>query len=274
MIINYDIEKINATLEDFYKATNINMNLLKSDFSYVNERTHHEGNYYCESIRNTSDGKRACRRSDSQLLEKCKETKRPQIHICHAGLMDAAAPILYNDIIIGYIIFGEMKSNTDFSGLKSYITSLGLDPVKMKNYYTEIALFNSDKIQSVLNIAIMLTKHLLLENMLKPEFDEGIQRAVDFINQNIGTELSIRSISENTNMSKSVIYKKFHDTFNCTVSEYINVKRVEKSVELLTGTDLSIEEISQKVGFSSASYYGKVFKRINGVTPLKYKRLR
>ena len=35
MIINYDIQKINTLLEDLYKAKNINMNLLRPDFSYV-----------------------------------------------------------------------------------------------------------------------------------------------------------------------------------------------------------------------------------------------
>lgn len=272
MIINYDLEKISKTLEDFYKATDINMNLLKADFSFVSGRAHRERNFYCEFIQNTPSGKKACTHSDIILLEKCKETKRAQMHICHAGLIDAAAPIIYNDAIIGYVIFGEMKLNTDFTSLEKYISDLGLDFGEMEKYYEEIPLFDSEKIQSVFNIAIMLAKHILLENMLKPDFDECIQRAEDFINENLSENLSIRTISENINVSKSVLYKKFHDSFGCTVSEYINIKRVEKSLELLKTTDLSIEEVSQKVGFSSAPYYGKVFKRIKGTTPLKYKK--
>lgn len=271
MIINYDLDKISKTLEDFYKATDINMNLLKADFSFVSGRAHRERNFYCDSIQNTSTGKKACTYSDIILLEKCKETKKAQMHICHAGLIDAAAPIIYNDVIIGYVIFGEMKLNTDFSSLEKYISDMGLDFEKMEKYYEEIPLFDSEKIQSVFNIAIMLAKHILLENMLKPDFDECIQRAENFINENLTENLSIRAISENVNVSKSVLYKKFHDSFGCTVSEYINIRRVEKSMELLKTTDLSVEEISQKVGFSSAPYFGKVFKRINMITPLRYK---
>ncbi|MBQ6938199.1 MAG: helix-turn-helix transcriptional regulator [Clostridia bacterium] len=142
----------------------------------------------------------------------------------------------------------------------------------MEKYYNDIAAFNSEKIQSVSNIAGMLAKHLLLENMLKPDFDENMQKAVAFINENLCGDLSIRSISKNINVSKSVLYKRFHACFNCTVSEYINTRRVEKSIELLTRTDLSIEEISQKVGFASASYFSKIFKKEKGVSPLNYKK--
>lgn len=273
MVISYDIEKINATLEDFYKATDINMNLLKADFSVVGGRTHRENNRYCESIQNVPAGKKECRCSDLRLLEKCQRTQTAQMHVCPAGLIDAAAPILYNDVIIGYIIFGEMKANTPFSAFKDYISSLGLDTKEMEKYYTDISVFDSEKIQSVANIASMLAKHLLLENMLKPDFDENMQRAVSFINENLCGDLSIRSISKSINVSKSVLYKRFHACFSCTVSEYINARRVEKSIELLLRTDLSIEEISQKVGFSSASYYSKIFKKEKGTSPLSYKKV-
>jgi len=272
VVISYDIEKINAALEDFYKATDINMNLLKADFSFVGGRSHRENNRYCEAIQHTTKGKKECKFSDIRLLEKCRETKKPQMHICPAGLIDAAAPIFYNDVIIGYIIFGEMKANTPFSAFEKYISDLGLDAQKMEKYYNDIAAFNSEKIQSVSNIAGMLAKHLLLENMLKPDFDENMQKAVAFINENLCEDLSIRNISKNINVSKSVLYKRFHACFNCTVSEYINTRRVEKSIELLTRTDLSIEEISQKVGFASASYFSKIFKKEKGVSPLNYKK--
>ena len=85
-------------------------------------------------------------------------------------------------------------------------------------------------------------------------------------------EISVISISKSINVSKSVLYKNFHTHFNCTVSEYINTKRIEKSLELIAKTDMSIEEISQNVGFSTASYFSKIFKKQMGTSPLKYKK--
>ena len=93
-----------------------------------------------------------------------------------------------------------------------------------------------------------------------------------FIHENLESDLSIHTISQSIHVSKSVLYKKFHACFHCTVSEYINSKRVEKSIELLIKTDLSIEEIAQKVGFSSTSYYTKTFKKLKEIPPLKYKK--
>ena len=79
-------------------------------------------------------------------------------------------------------------------------------------------------------------------------------------------------ICRSTNLSKTVLYDAFHQKFRCTVSSYINAKRVERSMELLDKTDLSIEEISQRTGFSSASYYSKIFKKQTGKSPLQYRK--
>ena len=274
MIIHYDIPKISNTLEDFYKATDMNINLLKADFSYVSGRAHRKNTGYCQCIQATEAGKKACRRSDIALLEECKATKKTCVHVCHAGLIDAAAPILYDDEIIGYVIFGEMKVDTDFSALESKLSALGLDSDVMKSYYDEIPAFDPERIESLSNIMVMLTKYLLLENMLQPHFDDRLQRAVGYIHEHLTDDLSILQISKQANISKSVLYKRFHDVFGCTVSEYINEKRIDLSCDLLEKTDLSVEEIAQRVGFSTASYFGEVFKRLKGTTPLKYRKSR
>lgn len=271
MIINYEIDKINKLLYDFYNATGITIDLLKTDFTKLSH-TKYEFNKYCKCIQEIKQGKRACRLSEIKLLEKCKETKKSQMHICHAGLIDIAVPVIYENEIIGYIIFGQLKNDDDFSKLKTYLETMELDTDKMNEYYNEIPYYDYEKIQSVSNIASMLIKYILLENMLKPNLEESIQKATHYIEQNLESDLSVRTISKNVNISKSVLYKKFHSLFNCTVAEFINMRRVEKAAELLLKTGMTTEEISQRAGFSSSSYFSRTFKRIKGITPLKYRK--
>ena len=257
MIVNYDIPKINQCLQDFYNATGINMNLLKDDFSFVGDHSYWEKKRYCKAIQGTDRGHKACRLSDAALLEKSRKSKKPEMHICHAGLMDCSIPILYGDEIIGYIIFGQIKTDTDFSKLKGYLSSLGLDEKEMERFYAEIPSFKEDVIRSVSNIAEMLVKHILL----------------DYINENLDADLNIQAISQNTNISKSALYRRFQSCFNCTVGEYINDKRIERAAGLLQAADLSIEEVAGLTGFSSGSYFCKMFKKKMGVSPFKFKNM-
>ena len=273
MIVNYDTQKINRILDDFFNATGINMDILKDDFSFVCTHSHREDRRYCRAILATTEGKKACMKSDSVLLNKCRKSQKPQMHICHAGLIDVAVPIVYNKEIIGYLIFGQIKTDTDFKGAGEYIRRLGLDEAEMNAYYNEIVSFDTAKIKSISTIAEILVKHILLENILVPNYDESMSRAVSYINDNLTEELSVQSVSKNANISKSSLYRRFHSTFGCTLNQYINKRRVENAVDLLVHSDLTVDEISRKVGFSGCSYFNKIFKKEKGISPFQFKKI-
>jgi len=271
MTAEFDTKKISAMLQDFYNATGIDMDLLKADFTPASSHRL-RNNRYCSLVQSTPAGQLACKKSDAQLLQQCASTGRMHTHICHAGLVDVAIPIIYDDSILGYIIFGRMKPNRDFSALADYITQLGLDAAAAEAAYRQIPFFDADKIKSLSNIATVMVKFILLENMLTPRSTGSIEKAVAYIQENLHRELSVQVICQNTNLSKTVLYNIFHQRFHCTVSSYINAQRVEKSMELLQKTDMSMEEISQQVGFSSASYYSKIFKKHTKQSPLQYRK--
>jgi len=118
----------------------------------------------------------------------------------------------------------------------------------------------------------MLAKYILLKNMLRPALNDNVQKTAEYISKNLSGDLSISGITKGVNVSKSVLYKDFREYFNCTVGEYIKIKRVEYSVTLMNTTSMSIDEISRSVGFSDAAYYCRIFKKQMGVSPAKYRK--
>ena len=272
MLINYDYEKANKILNDFYNATGINMVLLKTDFTPLTDRFHWEKNNYCKSVQNTKKGEMMCYKSDNCILKQCSETKKTVPHICHAGLYDVAVPIIFEDTVIGYIMFGQMRSDLPFIKVKKHIESLGLNGSEAEKLFNEVPRFDLAKIESISSIAEIIAKHILLEKALILKSDERLSEINSYIDNNIHTNITIHKISSYTNISKSVLYNLFHENYGLTVKDYINEKRVKKAKHLLLSTDLSIESISQMSGFSGVSYFGKIFKQKTGKSPLKYRK--
>jgi len=170
------------------------------------------------------------------------------------------------------VIKGRRKPETDRRLLSEFALNLCLDSAGLDELYGEIPYFTKEKIDSVSNIAIMLAKYILLKNMLRPALNDNVQKTAEYISKNLSGDLSISGITKGVNVSKSVLYKDFREYFNCTVGEYIKIKRVEYSVTLMNTTSMSIDEISRSVGFSDAAYYCRIFKKQMGVSPAKYRK--
>ena len=271
MDITYDVEKVNEVLRDFYNVTGVDADLFRCDFSRVNTEKLPE-NRYCRAVQKVPRGIEECRRSDLQLLERCRSCQQTVTAVCHAGMVDVAVPVCYEHEVIGYVLFGCMKPEGTFAALESYLGSLGLETGQARIAYEQVPLYDAEKIRSVSNLVTMFVKYMMLENRMTVHYEDPVANAVTFIQENLAQELSVQRITRSCHISKSMLYSRFRERFGCTVSEYIHTKRVERACELLRMTDQSMEAISQATGFSSASYFGRIFRKHMGTTPMKYRK--
>lgn len=100
-----------------------------------------------------------------------------------------------------------------------------------------------------------------------------ISRTIAYIGDNIAWDMSLDDICRNVNVSKFHLCRCFREHTGMTVMDYILSTRIILAKNELTKTDESIMRISEKCGFSSVSYFCRVFHRKEGCTPLQYRKL-
>lgn len=98
-----------------------------------------------------------------------------------------------------------------------------------------------------------------------------IRNALHYMTDNYFEHLELSQIAEKVHLSPNYFSALFKKTLGTTFTEQLNIIRVEKSKHLLSSTRYSIAEIAIAVGFPDQSYFCKVFKRIVGTTPGKFR---
>lgn len=102
-------------------------------------------------------------------------------------------------------------------------------------------------------------------------FREEIGRLVDYIRANYREDLSLKSAAKIVNMSESYLSYVFKKETGTGFSEYVNQVRVDAASVLLKETDLPSYQIAETVGYDNINYFGRVFKRLTGITPSQYR---
>lgn len=98
-----------------------------------------------------------------------------------------------------------------------------------------------------------------------------ITQAVQHINSNYMSKLSLRSLSNYLHINESYLSKLFKQEMGINFTDYLNKTRINKSLELIRDTDMNLLDIAVCVGFEDQSYFTKIFKKIVGDTPKRYK---
>lgn len=95
---------------------------------------------------------------------------------------------------------------------------------------------------------------------------------LSYIHGNIEKEITLNEISEMCTMSTGYITRIFKRYYGVGVVDYAHLIKILWAKLYLACTELSISDISYSLGYNDPGYFGKVFKKYEGMTPSLYKR--
>ncbi len=274
MLINFNIERLDKLLYDFYRITGLTVSVWDSQINQLSFQPK-EMRSFCRAIRSTPKGEQLCLASDRALCMECGKTGKSVSRYCHAGLIDTAVPIKFKDTILGYMMFGQIadKPSSEITpALKKLSENLDMDCDYLHSLYEELETHDAEKIDSIANILKMATRYLWLSEYIKIGYDTTASKIDDYIRTHLNEELSVKTLCSAFNISKNRLYDISHEWFGCSIGEYVTNARIEEAKRLLNTTDLPINQICAKVGIKDYNYFTKFFKSAVGVPPLKYRK--
>ena len=116
---------------------------------------------------------------------------------------------------------------------------------------------------------IRLFSHIVGSNRRSGK-DKLISAIQQYIDENLGGKLQLNEVAEVFGLSPaylSVLFKKNTET---GFSEYVYTKKIDRAKEMLLSGDMKIYEVADALGFESAYYFSKVFKKVDGHSPREY----
>ena len=97
------------------------------------------------------------------------------------------------------------------------------------------------------------------------------ERIKEYINRNLDRALSHQELSEFLGLSRRQFARKFANTFGASPHQYVLHRRIAIAKQMIVTGALLIE-IAGAVGFASQPHFQKVFRRLTGITPGKFRR--
>jgi YesN/AraC family two-component response regulator len=187
-------------------------------------------------------------------LELCR-TLRSDLNFSHIPIIVLTAKTALPSVIEGYD-----------AGADAYIEK----PFAMELLLAQIAnLFANRK---KLKEAFINTPYINIGmvTLSKPD-EQFLKNVTDVILKNLAeVSFNVEDLAEQLNMSRSSLHRKIKGVTELTPNDFIQLVRLKKAAEYLKEEAYRVNEVSYIVGFSSSSYFSKVFKKQFGVLPKEF----
>lgn len=107
-----------------------------------------------------------------------------------------------------------------------------------------------------------------------PLYLNYVKPVIEEIERNYSAELTVEKLSRQVFITPQYLTRLFRRFLNCSTYEFLTAYRISKAKEfLITDPRLEVQHIALKTGFTDASHFIAVFRRITGVTPLEFRKL-
>lgn len=274
--LNLNKESLLSLMKDYYELTKTKIAVFDINGNKLLGYPHPDDCYFCSLIKRNKKGKIKCKQSDKASFENVKKSKQLVIYHCHAGLVEASFPLISEDTVIGYIMFGQITDIQNKEELKKHLNkvlkNLNIKNTNKNDIY-KIKYRSESQIKAAAKLLEACTFYVLLKDYVSIEKESFIGKINKYIDLHIDKEISISDLCDFFNISKSNLYIKFNEYNSLGIAEYIKQRRIEKARLLLKKTDYKIIEISEKVGFNDYNYFCRVFKKINKISAKKYREI-
>lgn len=162
----------------------------------------------------------------------------------------------YRDLIVSLLTEGAKLQSVNIKNKKESLLSVAKTIILLVSMQESVSLSLASSTYSM--------------KYVSPE----VLKIIYYLNTHYNQQITLKILCDYFFMSKVSLCKKFKEVMNCSIMEYVMRLRLNKAKVLLRDTTKSIEDVAFECGFSSANYFGLIFKKEIGLSPLNYKKTR
>lgn len=137
------------------------------------------------------------------------------------------------------------------------------------------ALFYEAKVTEAISLVVDAWKRQSLkkERPLSKEDVQSLQNVISYIADHYAFDLPLGRLAGIACMSETKLKSCFKRQFGCSVTQYIQARRVSQAEHLLIDTDFTMGQIAQMIGYTTSSRFAELFKKSTGLLPIEYRKL-
>lgn len=109
------------------------------------------------------------------------------------------------------------------------------------------------------------------EKLNRPRTSGYVERCRDYVRKHYREKIYLEDVAASLGLSPTYLSRLFKKETGGCLQDFVNEERIFRAANLLLYSELSLPEIANYVGFPNQSYFGKIFKQVNGMTPRAFR---
>jgi AraC-like DNA-binding protein len=273
--VSYARSPIEEMLSDFHLLTGIRVAFVTHDMRHA-VSVPADMAPFCRLLRKDPDAQDSCLACDQAAFSAAGTTGSLQLYTCHAGLIEAVAPILDNGRLLGFLMMGQTTGDVPSQKMWQAV-AVKCKPFKVNHSELESSFYNLTalpiaKIEASARLLARQASLILQSGWVQPHGMPVMERLDAHVMANMQENLQTSRLSRVLGLSASRLTHVVKEQTGESVTRHVRLLRLSKAKDLLEHTNLSIGQIAVRTGWPDLHYFTRLFRKSFGMTPSQYRQ--
>jgi AraC-like DNA-binding protein len=274
-------EELMIEIDEIRKMMNLLSRLLsiRTSFVFTNDALQYSdeipGNNrklkdFCVVIQ--QEFKQRCIECDRDKFKEAMNNKEPLIYRCYNGLYEMFFPLFIENYLAGYLHFGQIRSEEQFSVIATECELYKHSKLKeLEVIYNRMNVVRKDKLILIAELFKSFAELILKNQLIKLRNKRPEYYLKKYVEENLANPINVKTAAEYVSRSASYVTHKFKEIYGLTFHDYLSNARIEHAKKLLQ--TMPISDVYHLCGFNNRYHFSKVFKSHENITPSEYQKL-
>ena len=269
--LSIEIEKLKGVLDllsQLFEVRTAFLNNINPEI-YGKEIAGRNGDFqkYCTIIQ--TELKSRCQACDKAMFNIASKSRKPHLYRCYNGLYEMFQPLWVEGILIGYLHFGQVRSEEKFNTIESECNLSGHSQIELlKSEYNRMKPISRTKLEKMCMLFSLVADQILKDKVIKFKQERPEYFLKKYVHENISKEITVASAAAYIGRSESFVTHAFKDFYGLSFGVYVKKTRIDRAKELLK--EQTINQVWPQCGFKNRYHFGRTFKNEVGMTPKQY----
>lgn len=181
--------------------------------------------------------------------------------------------ICFNGDYVSHLL-KQSNLNTDNPIINLSCNQIIYEIIKEMLSYHQLTPANECYLQSKLYLIFAKLHEALQSVYNKIELNNSfyVTKAIEYIEKNTFTNLSVNDIARYLNISRSHLYALFKQELNTSPQQFLTNAKIANARELLSKTKIPIYSVALSCGYKNAFAFSRAFKQVTNISPREYRQ--
>lgn len=230
---------------------------------------------HCTMLRDTLGLDSKCRELDREMMEAALERREMVTYTCHAGMMEAVAPLFAENELVGFVMPGQFRSKAALA-TSPYSNQWEKEQGnhELQSEYERTPIFPEEKIDTLLSMFQLLMEFIISNQLIHHKDYDLIQPVIERMQGSPEKDLSLETAARLVGRSPSTVSRLFKKVTGLSFKQYqVNHRLKLAADQLKARPNCPVAEIALAVGYDDALYFSRVFRKKFNCSPSEYRTL-